>query len=794
MKNKTRFIRTVSVALCAALFFLCPGLSYSQVRGETADDIPYPELQITDEAGHVLELEIVRFGNCKERGSAYYWCKICAIHQTVELPVDPDCHLYITQRTVGFAAPTCGKDGYTGDSVCTNCGKTSKVGKTITATGNHTWGEYTVSKVADCVKAGEKTRVCGTCGATDTVSTGIDPNNHSPYDTYLIGALTPDCANSGYSGDTVCRGCGNTVTKGKTLPKTNGHVWDDGTVTKTPDCSDTGVKTFVCGVCGNKKTEIIDKDENKHPNSYIKTVGAIPAKCETDGYTGDKVCSKCGKVLEKGAVLTKTDHSWDVWKDAGDGLNHKKTCLNDRSHIQIEAHAYDEGTVKTSSTCAAEGKMTYTCTVCGAAKNAVLAIDPGNHSTYGTRTVGALAANCGSDGYTGDIYCKGCGELVNKGSTIPATGRHSFSEWKPVGNDGTLMRVCSVCGLTQTKTHDQTDPPQETPPAEGHRWDGGTVTKHATCNQTGLKVYKCLDCGAEKTEITPYDAANHAGHTVKIRNAAPATCEAEGYTGDRYCTGCGATLLPGQSIPATGHSYGPWKDCEDGLTHKRTCSNDRGHSETAFHRWNAGEITKIPTCTAQGRIKYTCADCQATRTEYLPVDPENHGSNEIRYKNSVAATCGSDGYSGDVYCFGCKQKISDGRIIPATGDHIWTDTDGSTRICASCGKTENKPEPTVTSPGIPPTETTDPAPSSLTEPSKTATYLIGDFDQNGIIDASDARNALRAAAKLDALTELQLRILDINEDGYVTAEDARMLLRISAKLAPAPQKTITVTL
>ncbi len=59
---------------------------------------------------------------------------------------------------------------------------------------------------------------------------------------------------------------------------------------------------------------------------------------------------------------------------------------------------------------------------------------------------------------------------------------------------------------------------------------------------------------------------------------------------------------------------------------------------------------------------------------------------------------------------------------------------------------------------------------------------VGDVDLNGIIDAADARLALRASAWLERLSADQSVNSDADRDGKITAADARMILRCSAKL------------
>ena len=58
----------------------------------------------------------------------------------------------------------------------------------------------------------------------------------------------------------------------------------------------------------------------------------------------------------------------------------------------------------------------------------------------------------------------------------------------------------------------------------------------------------------------------------------------------------------------------------------------------------------------------------------------------------------------------------------------------------------------------------------------------GDVNFDGRITASDARLALRCAAKLDTLPESAFLAADVDIDGKVTATDARKILRVAANL------------
>ena len=72
---------------------------------------------------------------------------------------------------------------------------------------------------------------------------------------------------------------------------------------------------------------------------------------------------------------------------------------------------------------------------------------------HDTQLVGAKAATCTEDGYTGDQVCKTCGETVKQGEVIPATG-HSFQDGK-----------CTVCGA-EDPNHQPEQPSQPEKPEQ----------------------------------------------------------------------------------------------------------------------------------------------------------------------------------------------------------------------------------------------------------------------------------------------------------------------------------------
>lgn len=116
---------------------------------------------------------------------------------------------------------------------------------------------------------------------------------------------------------------------------------------------------------------------------------------------------------------------------------------------------------------------------------------------------------------------------------------------------------------------------------------------------------------------------------------------------------------------------------------------------------NAG-ITVLPVYEGVVRILTISEDGSVVKTYEVTVGESEpaceHTNTEIR--NAAAATCTTEGYTGDTYCNDCGEKISSGTVIGATG-HSWGDwsvttsatctTAGSkTRTCGTCGEMQTE--------------------------------------------------------------------------------------------------------
>ncbi len=107
--------------------------------------------------------------------------------------------------------------------------------------------------------------------------------------TEVRGKVNASCTQSGYTGDTYCKDCGKKIAEGTVIGQ---FLHTGGTATCT--------KKAVCTLC---KQEYGNVNADNHPGTKVVNVKA--ATSTTEGYTGDTVCTDCGKTLKKGEAIAK---------------------------------------------------------------------------------------------------------------------------------------------------------------------------------------------------------------------------------------------------------------------------------------------------------------------------------------------------------------------------------------------------------------------------------------------------------------------------------------------------------
>lgn len=135
--------------------------------------------------------------------------------------------------------------------------------------GDHTLGEWTVSKDSTCVAGGQKARKCKVCSYTEYEDTDIDSDAHEWEEDYTTDK-EPTCTVAG-SESIHCSLCDARKDIKEISPK--GHDWSEWKTLVEPTITSEGKANRSCNVCGIKEEKALSKlsgkkewkhDENKH--------------------------------------------------------------------------------------------------------------------------------------------------------------------------------------------------------------------------------------------------------------------------------------------------------------------------------------------------------------------------------------------------------------------------------------------------------------------------------------------------------------------------------------------------
>ena len=188
------------------------------------------------------------------------------------------------------------------------------------------------------------------------------------------------CIQQGYTGATVCTLCGMVSNTQTPLPLADHkdenadgtcdvcgyseaceHSWDNGVITSQPTCTEQGIKTFTCLVCGEVQTEVVDALGHTE-----ETVPGKTATCTESGLTDGKKCAVCEEVLVAQETVEALGHTEEtvLGKAATcteSGLTDGKKCsvceevLVAQETIAALDHNYSEATCTKKATCSVCG-------------------------------------------------------------------------------------------------------------------------------------------------------------------------------------------------------------------------------------------------------------------------------------------------------------------------------------------------------------------------------------------------------------------------------------------------------
>lgn len=356
----------------------------------------------------------------------------------------------------------------------------------------------------------------------------------------------------------------------------------------------------VCEVCGASYGELAD-----HTLTHVDRVEPTHY---ADGNIEYWECSVCHKLFrdaqgtqeisQADTVLDKGSHDYsDDWSSDDTSHWHQCSC-GDRAHVAQHSFAWvvdreptedqtglkheectvcgfvrNEGTVidkldheltfhpAVEATCTQEGNVAYySCANCGrnfadedatqVLTHVVTPVDPDNHVGK-TELKGVVEATCTQEGYSGDTYCADCGDLLQAGSVIPATG-HSLERVDRVEATHTSAGnieywQCATCGalfadeegreplsaedvvleqiphsfgeawVSDNNGHWHVCDCGARSDVEQHSFGDWVTTKEATEAQAGSQQRECTVCGYVETEaVAPL--APSGGDTGSGRN------------------------------------------------------------------------------------------------------------------------------------------------------------------------------------------------------------------------------------------------------------------------------------
>jgi len=416
---------------------------------------------------------------------------------------------------------------------------------------------------ASCEANGYTKYVCALCGH-EYLGDVVVATGHS----YTEQSRTePTCAANG----SIVSACDCGATRTEIIPAIP-HTWE--VSREEPTCTDYGALTYTCS-CGATKSELILPTQHNY-----QIVNVVEATCVANGRI-EFACQNDGCGAVKYQIIDVLDHAF------GDD----NVCDSCGFEYAVHTHVYDTVTV-VAPTCTAAGYTEHAC-YCGYSYRDAY-VEPTRH--LWNNGVITSDATCVSDGLI-TYRCITCD--ATKTAVIPAAHQWIILDTvaKTCTTDGSVSKACTACGEETV----------EIIPAS-HNWNEGTVMTAATCEEDGLKVCVCLDCGETQGFAIP-----KLGH----------------YYINGVCDRCGESFMDNVT-PSVHPLYGMYFELEDVLS-------DYGPSLIDEYGvmldYNDGAVfEKVAVFLIQdGTMWRRCIAIKGTNIEYATYVPYLSYRGEIQY-------------------------------------------------------------------------------------------------------------------------------------------------------------------
>lgn len=451
------------------------------------------------------------------------------------------------------------------------------------------------------------------------------------------------------------------------------HSWDAGYQSVAPTHFAEGQMVQTCTGCG--ATQIVSVppvadhtyDQQNVADPYLASAASCAGPAQ---YYYSCICGARGDATF--SVGAASGHMYaDTWSMDGEYHWHAAICGHAAEQDSLAPHSWDNGTVIVQPTHSQGGEMMYTCTVCGASKNAP--VGPSADHVYDQAVIEdrflRSAASCLEPAYY--YYSCTCGERGSEYFPVGESMGHPISEaWTTNDTHHWHAVQCEHTGEVASFAE--------------HSWDAGRVTVQAGHTVNGEVIFTCGVCGMTRTEVvpgTPHVFDQQIVDNKYLQTAASCYSPAVYY---KSCGTCGAagteTFTSGD---ATGHSYSQqWTSNELQHWQAASCEHTNERINVADHVWDGGVVTVQPTDRSEGERTFTCVVCNATRREKLQPTTHEHTfattwtGNEMYHWH--AATCG---HNNEMSGFG--EHAWNGGVVISWPSH---NTKGETLYtCQTCG-------------------------------------------------------------------------------------------------------------
>ncbi|MCM1485112.1 MAG: methyl-accepting chemotaxis protein, partial [Faecalibacterium sp.] len=445
----------------------------------------------------------------------------------------------------------------------------------------------------------------------------------------------------------TCTGCGAYAN----------HLTCNDTTTETdPSCTQAGVVTHTCNLCGHSyTTEGRPVTAHTYPDTWSAKAG--------DKNNHYKKCINCDNEISE--ACTKVFTQYVATPDCTNGGMEEYECsaCHQKTNKSVGALGHDfatEFTIDTPATCTTDGSKSRHCTREGCTATTEVTVIPATNHNWGAWEV-VTPATCTEKGSEKrvcvndathvetrdiDMIAHSLTATAYKAATCSATGNEEYwtcSECGGIFSDSEGKNATTIEDLTIAINEDK------------HSFTTYTSNNDATCLANGTKKAVCDWCHTAEDVIT--DEGTQLGHSYTgayVQNDAKTEharlcvngCNEPGkFTA---CSGGTATCQTQATCEVCEKLYGNLgahkfdyenqvviKDENNKEQHKIKCLYC---DETELTAHNYSETSRLPaSCTVDEQITYTCSDCQYQKVE--KGESKSGHSFTVKVEVKTPATC-----------------------------------------------------------------------------------------------------------------------------------------------------------